>query len=153
MQNPDIPEVNHQPRRLPENQHGVMPHNRIAHDDGRAAQADEPEPQGQHRLVPLPRINPLVHEPQRENNLPQRAVNQEPQGHFLVLEKLADESPRLREHVPDGEERRSNQDVADGTRDFLPIVLDVEVPDVNVIGIGCTTKSNPSSNSIISRLL
>ena len=49
-------------------------------------------------------------------------------------EKLADESPRLREHVPDGEERRSNQDVADGTRDFLPIVFDVEVPDVNVIG-------------------
>ena len=33
----------------------------------------------------------MVHEPQRENNLSQRAVNQEPQGHFLVLEKLADE--------------------------------------------------------------
>ena len=75
---------------MPENQDGVVAHNGIADDDGGTKQADKPEAQGQDGFVPLAGIYPLVNEPQGEDDLPEGAVNEQPQGHVLVPEELAD---------------------------------------------------------------
>ena len=102
-----------------------MAHNGIADDDGGTKQADKPEAQGQDGFVPLAGIYPLVNEPQGEDDLPEGTVNEQPQGHVLVPEELADEGSRFAEHVADGKERGGDEDVTDGARYFFPVVLDI----------------------------
>ena len=65
----DISRVGEESYRLSQYQHRIKTEDTVAHDDGTAHKADDPESHGQYRLLAPVAILPLIDKPQREDDL------------------------------------------------------------------------------------
>ena len=130
----DVARVGHEPHRLPQEEHGVEADNGIADDCGRPDEADNPEAHGQHGGMAAVGIVPLIHEAEGEYHLSGAAQYHQPGRDAVVSEKLVYEGRYVFQHKSDGHDGQQRHDEPQHRRHATPHVLDVEIPNINVIG-------------------
>lgn len=92
------------------------------------------KPAGRLRLASAARIEPLVDEAEGEYDLSGRTVDEHPQRYVIVAEETGDGCLRVMSHGYDKSERQQIEQSARHQWQAVPCALDVEVPDIDVVG-------------------
>lgn len=130
----EVAGVGYEAYALAEDEDGVVSEDGVAYYYEAACQGYYPEACGEFRLAATAGVEPLVDEAEGEDYLAGGAVDYHPQGDVVIAEEAVDGGVCV---VRYGYYQRQWQQGDDGSQrrgHFMPYALDVEVPDVDVIG-------------------
>lgn len=105
----------------------------VGNDYKRAAQTNQPKAQRQHRLSLTARVEPLIDETQREDDLSRCAHSDQPHRQVAMCKEVRTRRIPIREQPHHACNRYRDNDPLQRQPKSFPRVVCVEVPDIDII--------------------